>query len=199
MTPRAPELSWREVCLRLALLAGVVATLTIVGPTVCLAVTQSYEGRPISGITFEPPTEILSKTDLEEKMARLKIGQPLRMADLRATIQDLYESGRFEDISVDAEPDASGGVRLRFITPPAEFIRNVVVSNVPEPPNQGQLVTATKLQLGVQFTQPDLKQSEENVMESLRSDGFYSATLNSAINRAPNQQVDVSIAVDPGD
>jgi outer membrane protein insertion porin family len=201
MVAGAFELIWSSVCLRrLALLAGVLATLTIVRPCLLFAASQSYEGRPVSAIVFDPAEQSLDSRELNDKVAAVSIGQPLRMVDIRKAIEALYDSGRYEDIQVDAQADPNGpGVAIRFITTPAVFIRNVVVNDVPEPPNQGQLVTSTKLQLGAQFSTPDLKQSEENVLESLRSDGFYLATLQSRADGAEHQQVDVTIDVDAGD
>src|SRR5690242_17385264 len=98
MTPEALELTWRAVCLRrLVWLAGALA-LTIFSPGRSFAVTQNYEGRPISSIAFDPPALTLDPHDRERAISGLKVGQPLRMAQVRKTIEQLYDTGRFDDI-----------------------------------------------------------------------------------------------------
>jgi len=42
---------------------------------------------------------------------------------------------------------AAAGVNLKFITKPAYFIGYFDVDGVPDPPNEGQLLVATKLTL----------------------------------------------------
>ena len=80
------------------------------------------------------------------------------MADVRTSIERLYASGRYDYIEVDAQ-ESGDGVALTFKTTPARFIRNVTVRGVDEPPSKGQLVNATKLQLGEPFMEGQARQS----------------------------------------
>ena len=119
--------------------------------------TRSYEGRPIVDIQFSPPEQPLASTDLEQAIT-LKKGVPLRMADIRESMQRLFATGRFEDIQVDAEP-AAGGVIVQFIIRNSWFVGRVSVDGkVGEPPNTGQLFNATRLDLGQPFHEEDLIQ-----------------------------------------
>ena len=60
---------------------------------------------------------------------------------------------------------------------PRHFVRNVTVQGVVGPPEQGQLVNATKLELGEPFSEGQARQSVENLLEILRSNGFYLAKV----------------------
>ena len=57
-------------------------------------------------------------------MLPLKIGEPLKMSDVRSTLERLYATGRYADIQVDAEP-LDGGVLVRFFTKNTWFIGRV--------------------------------------------------------------------------
>jgi outer membrane protein insertion porin family len=161
------------------------------------AQTNKYEGRQVTGVKVEPGGGLLAPSELAEKLSALKIGQPLAMADVRASIERLYASGRYDDIEVDAQESAEG-VILTFKTTPARFVRNVTIRGVVEPPSKGQLVNATKLQLGEPFIEGQARQSVENLLEVLRSNGFYLAKVTPEITQAPVQQVDLTFNADTG-
>ena len=68
-----------------------------------LAQTASdIEGKPITRIDFDPafPGQPLPGPELDRRMG-LHIGSPLRIADVRNAIRELYLTGRYADISVD--------------------------------------------------------------------------------------------------
>lgn len=162
-----------------------------------IAQEHPLEGRQITAIRFDPSVEILHRKDLEAALSDLKPGAPLRMRNVRSTIEKLYRSGRFEDIQVDAQPrDAS--VELTFLVKPAAFVRNVAVEGVQEPPSRGQLHNATKLQLGERLYEPQIRQSVESLLEILRSNGFYLAKVVPERIERPMQQVDITFRVEPG-
>ena len=54
-----------------------------------------------------------------------RAGSPLSLAALRETISHLYGLGRFDDVQVDAEPVAGGGVALRFLLTPIHAVTDV--------------------------------------------------------------------------
>ncbi|HLK21701.1 MAG TPA: POTRA domain-containing protein [Bryobacteraceae bacterium] len=159
---------------RLGLRVSVAALAVLTGIPYANAASP-YEGRPIADIQFDPEKQPLETGQLKA-MLPVQTGQPLRADDLRAAIQRLYATGEYSDISVDAT-DAANGVTLRFITKPAYFIGNVRVTGVPEPPNQGQLTVATKLQLGADFSEEQVKRAVDYLVDVMRRNGFYNATV----------------------
>ena len=152
---------------------------------------DSYEGLPVSEIRFQPPAQLLANLPI-------KTGQPFLAAGLRASIQYLYSTGEYADIEADVAVE-NGAVILRFLTKPNYFVGHVAVEGVPEPPTQGQLVTATKLQLGAEFADRDVNQAVESLTDILRRNGFYQATITPEIERdAVNHQVTIRFQIDPG-
>jgi outer membrane protein assembly complex protein YaeT len=160
------------------------------------AQTPKYEGRRIVDVRLDSAgAGLLVEEDLRETLEPLVKGEPLRMNAVRQSIERLYATGRFNDISVDATEDGDGVV-LTFITRAARFVRNVVVTGVKEPPSPGQLVNATKLQLGAPFDRAQVRQAVENLLVTLRANGFYLATITPEVSDEPHQQVDVTFHVE---
>ncbi len=160
------------------------------------AKASDYEGKRISAITFDPAEQPLLPVELQKKVT-LTVGQPLRLEAVRQSISQLFASGRYLDISVDAAA-AGDGVSLKFITTSTQFIREVTVTGVPEPPNAGQLVTATKLQLGNPYSESQVRRAVESLLEVLRGNGFYQATIASEKMAQPSQQIDIHLSVESG-
>src|SRR5215472_16218072 len=115
-----------------------------------VAEKSEFEGRTVVSITFVPARQPL-ENDVLRSLLPLRQGEPFRTADAREAIQKLYATGRFEDIVVDAEPQ-NAGVSLRITTRNSWFIGRVEIQgDSPDPPNAGQLVTASRLELGQPF------------------------------------------------
>ena len=165
-------------------------------PAPLAASASEYEGKRISAISFEPAAQPLLPVELQTKV-KLTVGQPLRLEDVRQSISQLYASGRYLEISVDAQA-AGNGVALKFITTSTQFIREVTVTGVPEPPNAGQLVTATKLQLGNPYSESQVRRAVESLLEVLRGNGFYQAAVAQEKVAQPSQQIDVHLSVESG-
>jgi len=156
-----------------------------------------YEGLPVRAILFVPERQPYSRERLLE-MLPVRLGQPLRAAEVRAAIARLYATGRYADIRVDAEP-AAGGVALRFLTEPGYFIGRVTVEGVPEPPNPGALAGAARLELGAPFDAQDLEAAKANLTQMLRSHGFFESRIEHRLDYDPEtQQVRIRFQVRSG-
>jgi outer membrane protein insertion porin family len=161
------------------------------------AAPNDYEGKPVASVQFDPAVQPLTFDQLMA-MLPLRVGQPLRASDLRDSIQRLYQTGEYADIAVDATL-ATAGVNLRFITKPAFFIGYFDVNGVPEPPNAGQLLVATKLVLGGPYVPGDTTAAVGRITDLLRRNGFYNAGVEPATaTREPTQEVHIDYHVDPG-
>ena len=158
---------------------------------------SEYEGKPIASVQFDPAMQQLTFDQLMA-MLPLKIGQPLRATDLRDSIQRLYQTGEYSDIAVDATL-APAGVNLRFITKPAYFIGYYDVNGVPDPPNDGQLLVATKLTLGGDYAASQTTAAVAHIIDLLKRNGFYNAGVEPATStREDTQEVHIDFHVDPG-
>jgi outer membrane protein insertion porin family len=158
----------------------------------------NLEGRVVARIEFEPAVQPLPPAELE-RLLPLKAGTPLQLADIRAAIQKLYDTGRYSDVVIDGTPESASGVVIRIATQFKFFVSSVAIDGASEPPAKGQLLTATKFELGAEFKESDLKQATENVIERLRANGLYHATVSSDIQRNPTtEEVDIRFRVHPG-
>ncbi len=189
----AVALRWSFVLTRLGWWIGVstLAALCTVSPA---AAADPYEGKLIAGVKFDPERQPLTSDQLLA-MIPLRVGQPLRAADLRDSIQRLYQTGEYADIAVDATLE-TGGVALKFITKPAFFIGYVEVEGVPEPPNEGQLLVASKLALGAPYVPDQTSAAVSRIVDLLKRNGFYSAGIEPATaTREATQQVQIDFHV----
>ena len=161
------------------------------------AAPQDYQGKTIAQIVFEPALQPLPDDELTELLP-IKAGEPLDLIKLRTAIVRLFETGRYREISVDAE-EAGADVVLRFLTTTTWFVGAVSVEGVPEPPNKGQLVNATNLELGREFTEEQIQPAIDNILQVLRDNGFYEASIERFLDYQPAfSQVNVVFAVEPG-
>ncbi len=172
------------------------STLAIAGG-MALGASSPYEGQPVVKIDFRPLEQPLGAAYLTEILP-IRPGVPLRVDDVRAAIERLYATGRYEDIVAEAVP-APGGVNLRFTTRPQYFIGRVAVQGVPEPPNKGVLVNATGLELGAPFQEGDVRQATTELGHLLRTNGFYESRIEPRFQHDPaTGQVTVNFAVRSG-
>ncbi|MDX2154808.1 MAG: BamA/TamA family outer membrane protein [Bryobacteraceae bacterium] len=173
------------VALAMALAAGAVAA------------PADYEGKRIVALEFEPREQPLPDDALQRALP-FAVGGSLRLEDTRTAIERLYATGRYETVSIDASP-AADGVRLRILTTPRFFIGQVQVEGVPEPPNTGQLVNATKLNLGEELSDENVARAVENLQRVLRDNGFFEATIRPFVVReALTEEADIRFEVTSG-
>ena len=150
--------------------------LSLVPSTTLFGQAQKYEGKPILTIQFEPKQQPLDATELHNILP-LKQGEPLRMADVRASIERLFATGRYTDIQVDAQPYTEGttnGVVVRFLTKNAWFIGSVTAAGrIDSPPRAGQLENASGLELGQPFNQQKIEDALAAQKRLLDSNGLF--------------------------
>lgn len=156
-----------------------------------------YEGRTLVSIEFEPEDQPLPKADIAKRIP-LRVGAPFHERDLRTALQNLYSSGRYADLAVDAR-DEGAGVALRFLTQRAYFIGRIEVTGVKQPPNEGQLLSAAKLRTGTVYSPADKNQAIESLQFLLRQNGFYNADVNADVEYEPEwEEAHISFNIDPG-
>ena len=167
----AGALKWSLVSTRLGLSLSVPMLAAICWIPLSAAPEQ-YEGKAIASIRFDPERQQLTRDQLLA-IIPLQVGKPLLASDVRDSIERLFRTGEYADISVGATL-APRGVDVTFFTKPTYFTGNVAVEGVPEPPNQGELRVATKLQLGTDYTPDDMSPAVERITEVLKRNGFSS-------------------------
>jgi len=174
-----------------------VAVLAILAPRPSRGAPEDYEGKRIVRILFDPALQPLSDDELAE-MLPIKVGEPLSLRALRDAIVRLYDTGRYRDIAADAELSGDG-VLVRFLTRNTWFVGRVSVEGVPAPPNEGQLVNATRLDLGRRFSEEAAQRAIGHLEEVLRANGFFEPKVQRFVEyEQAFSQVNVVFLVEPG-
>ncbi|MBV9770285.1 MAG: BamA/TamA family outer membrane protein [Bryobacterales bacterium] len=162
-----------------------------------MAQTSAFEGRSIADIQF-PNGQPLDPADLA-RVQPLKRGQPLHSADVAQAIDGLFATGRFSDISVEAE--ASGlGVIVLFVTQNSSFLGGInVEGKVLQSPNRAQVENEAQLTLGASFQQDDVTQAVDRIQRLLQANGFYEAQITPSVERGNDaEQIFLTFRVHEG-
>jgi len=134
--------------------------------------SAGFEGQRIAKIDFEPSQQPLESGELSRLLA-VSPGQAYNAANIRTSIERLYSSGRYDDIMADVLP-ASNGLTVTFITKNSWFIGNVnAIADFSAPPNAGQIVNASRLQLGDPFDMAQIAPAVESIRKLLVDDGYF--------------------------
>ncbi len=156
-----------------------------------------YEGRVIGRIDFDPPDQPLPRAQLD-KLLPIRPGAPLKLADVHTAIQNLYQTGRFSNVSISAY-DEGATLVVNISTELSYFVGRISLAGVSEPPNRGQLTTASKLELGTPFADNDMEQAVQNMVERMRANGFNKAKIDYRLERDPStEEVDVHFDIQSG-
>jgi outer membrane protein assembly complex protein YaeT len=128
-----------------------------------------------------------------------KANEPLDKYKVRRSVQALYDTGRFAEIQVEAQRNPQGEILLTFAARENFFFGSIRVEGAPSTPTDNQLVNATRLALGEQFTEEKIKAAIQGIHRSLQEDGYYKAVVQ-PFNEwdSRNQQVKVLFTVEAG-
>ncbi len=174
--------------------------LLLAAPDRLCAQYQKYEGLTVTSVRFQPAEQPLEPDELRPRVA-VETGKPLKIADVRATIERLFASGRYADLEADATAD-SGGVAVVFRTTNRWFIGNVAVSGkLSSPPSAAQLEGASRLDLGAPFSEAKLSAAVEGLKSLLASNGLFENEVHPVLDYDSDsaiQQVDIRFEISTG-
>jgi outer membrane protein assembly complex protein YaeT len=178
----------------------VVLAMTAAEPSVLRGQGQKYEGMMVRNIQFVPDKQPLEASELHDLLP-LKMGQPLRMGDVRASIEKLFATGTYADIQAEAQPYRDG-VAVVFHTTNSWFVGAVSVSgHISSPPNGGQLENAADLNLGQPYREIALQQGLAGQQRAMENNGLYRANVHPVLDWETGrdyQQVNIRFDVDSG-
>lgn len=159
---------------------------------------SQFEGRPIVEVQYSPAQQPLDPQDLQQ-IQPVRAGARYRSEDIAAAIDRLFATGRYRDIQVDAEPKGDGVV-VRFLTAERWFVGHVGAGGkMPKPPDSGQIIAASRMDLGTPFDEDELKTAEKNIRELLERNGLYQAEVRPDVERDPEtQQLHFTFVIRPG-
>jgi len=158
------------------------------------AQTAQFENQTIADIQFSP-VQPLDPADLARALPFQK-GSLLHADDVASAIDNLFASGRFEDIVVEAERSGDG-VNLHFVTQLTSYFGGLtVVGQIPNPPNKTQIASITELTLGAAFRDEDLTRAQQAIQELLKKNGMYASSVTLAVTRDDSaQQVFLTVRI----
>jgi outer membrane protein insertion porin family len=156
-----------------------------------------FEGQPVVNVAFDPPQQPIGPELVQ--ILPVKRGRNYTSADIRAAIERLYATGRYEDIQADAK-SVAGGIAITFITRNSWFIGKVSTNeDLAEPPNAGQIVNASRLQLGDPFDRAQIPAAVENIRKLLVQNGYFEPKIDPQIQYDNTyQQVNITFAIQTG-
>jgi len=158
----------------------------------------AYQGMVVGNIKWPNLSDKVDQQRLLDLIPQ-KQGQPLDRDLIRESIRDLFASGRFSDIRVEAERASDGTVTLSVITTPNFFVSSVRAEGAPNRPTAGQVVNAAKLDLGRIFTEEKLEHGLANIKLLMEENGYYQSTVTSEQKTDPaTQQIAITFIVRPG-
>ncbi len=157
---------------------------------------SAFEGQRIVNVAFDPAQQPVEGRELFEILP-VKVNETYTAANIRAAIERLYATGRYQNIQVDATPVASG-LSVKFITKNSWFIGNVTANeDFGEPPATGQIVNASRLQLGDPFDMAQVTAGVENIRKLLVQNGYFDPKIVPKFQYDDTyQQVNVSFAIE---
>ncbi len=148
-----------------------------------------FTGRRVHDIQFRG---VAVAADIPRLLSLIpqKAGQPLDKRKLRASLQTLYATGRFQDLAAEVDPAPQHELSLVFIAKQNQFVGAVGLTDAPRHgPSAHQLVNASKLQLGELLTGERLRQAIEGMGKVLEEDGFYGSTITPQLTPHPDTQL----------
>ncbi len=162
------------------------------------ATPAALDNQHVTEVRFEPARQPLSPEQLA-RILPLKPDGAVSTADVREAIKELYATGRYAYVQVNAEPVPTG-VSLVIETRPQWFVGPVEVeTDFRSPPNVGQVENAARLRLGEPFAEEDVGRAVENIQELLRRNGFFLGTVVPEMTRNDEyQQVSFRFVVQSG-
>ena len=158
---------------------------------------NSLQGRPVAEVHIRIPA--IEPTAWLEPLITQKPNEPLDKHKVRQSVQALYNTGRFSDIQVEAQRNPRGEIVLTFNARENFFFGSILVEGAPDPLTSTQLMNASKLMLGDQFTEEKIKTAIAGMQNLLVENGYYRSIVQPSYEwDPPNQQAKVLFAIQKG-
>ena len=159
---------------------------------------SEYQGLIVAEIRWPNIPAAMDQKRWRELVVQ-KAEQPLDRELIRESIHKLHATGRFADIRVEAERAPDGKVILSFFTTPNYFVGSIQVEGVPTRPTAGQVVNASKFQLGDLFAPDQVERALANIKQLIEENGYYRSLVNESERKYPErQQIDIFFLINPG-
>ena len=157
-----------------------------------------YRGLIVKQIRWPNVAAEVDQQRLRQLIAQ-KEGQLLDRELIRESIHELFATGRFADIRVEAERTADDKVGLTVFTSPNYFVGEVRAEGAPKRPTAGQIVNASKLTLGEVFTRDRMDRALTNIKQFMETNGYYRSSVKAEERPdTTTQQMAITFHLDSG-
>lgn len=131
-----------------------------------------------------------------EALVAIAPGSPLSRRAVRRSVQRLYETGRFANVTAEAEPGPEGGVIVRFVLEPKRAISGVAFAGIVRLP-EAQARKAAGLREGVEFSEDRIDAALAGIRQAYARLGYEQAHVEAVKTRTP-AGIEVTIVVREG-
>jgi len=157
-----------------------------------------YQGLVVERINWPNVAVEIDQQKLRQLISQ-KEGTPLDRDLIRESIHQLYGTGLFSEIQIEAESTTDDKVALTIVTTPNYFVGEVRVEGAPRRPTPGQIVNASKLVLGETFTQERLNRALASIKQFMEANGYYGSAVTAEERPdSKTQQITVIFHMDSG-
>ena len=140
-----------------------------------------YQGLPVRDIQFRGSG--FEDINRVKNLLAQRENQPLQKINVQKSIQALYETGRFADLQVEAQPTPDAQVTLVFVGTQNYFVgARRIEGHIDPPPTANQLVNASRLQLGELFTDEKLNSAIQGIQRVLTENGYHKAAVTARLS-----------------
>jgi outer membrane protein insertion porin family len=156
----------------------------------------AWQGLKVRSIDYEG----VPQSRLEPLPARLAltVGAPITEQKVKESLRQLYATGLFDGIRVEASRDGDG-VELVFRGTPRTFIGRVTVDGAKGATVNTQLERASQLAAGTRFTPGKMSRALGQMRRTMTDNGYYESKITDEIHKHPdNQLVDIAFHVASG-
>jgi outer membrane protein insertion porin family len=158
---------------------------------------EKYQGIRVAKIQVQAPASL--RPDALQHLLAQKEGEPFDKEKVRRTLEALYETGRFADLEVRAEPLPNQEITLIFAGHDNYFVGFISAADAPGPPSRADLVEASKLQLGELLTPDKMQTAMARLRDVMQENGYYESKITpEEVNHPETQQTDVTFHITAG-
>jgi outer membrane protein insertion porin family len=157
----------------------------------------AYEGVMVHDVQFRGA----KRNDQSNLLNRIPMhsGRRFRRKDLKDSLQVLYSGGRFKNIQAEVEPQPDKSINVYFVVDEAIFIAAMHMYGAPRPPTANQLLNATKLRLGEEFTDEKLQAALDRIKRVMAENGYFNSDVRvQTVPHPENQDLEINFIVTRG-
>ncbi|MGZ4819703.1 MAG: POTRA domain-containing protein, partial [Terriglobales bacterium] len=141
-------------------------------------VLPSYEGQRVSGVEIAGQPDV--NTESLVPLLQQRAGQPFSQAKVQASIEALKNTHRFQDVTLEVRPDASG-VRVLMILQPAVYFGIYDFPGALGRFPYSRLLQVTNYPPRGAYTPVDVQTGEDQLRTFFRRTGFFQAQIHSEV------------------